>query len=191
MRAVVSIKGIQPLLQKSPRGIDPTDPVVRQMKAITSKRKKTDADHGEIDRLEFLVSLYWNGSYVYVPDLNIVGVIRDGAKANRRGREIQAGVDVAEAEVPLIYDGPKTPEALYEGRWADRRPVKNNGGGRVMRVRPRFNAWALSFTLLIDEHVTDPKDVRSALEHAGLKIGLGDFRPRFGRFEVTSWKEAA
>jgi hypothetical protein len=188
----VGVRGVQPLLMKSSRGIDPTDPMVKQMRAITSKRKKTDADLLELDRLEFLVGLYWNGSAVYIPDVNIVGTIRDGAKANRRGREIQAGVDVQEVEVPLVYDGPKTPEALYEARWVDRRAVRNKGtGGAVMRVRPRFNEWALRFTLVVDNHIADPKDVKAALEHAGLRNGLGDFRPRFGRFEVTAWKEAA
>lgn len=189
----VTTRGIQPLLMKSARGIDPTDPMVKQIKSFTSKKtKKTDSDLLEIDRLDFLISLYWNGQYVYVPDVNILGSLRDGAKANRRGREVQAGVDVLEIEVPLLYDGPKTPEELYTQKWVDRRSISNAGsGGRVMRTRPRFNQWGLSFTLVIDEHVASPDDMKAALEHAGLRCGIGDYRPRFGRYEVTGWKEVA
>jgi hypothetical protein len=190
----VRVESLQPLLMKSPRGVDPTDPIVKQIKAITSKRSKqrTDADLALLDKLEFMVGLYWNDKAVYVPDVNLIGAIRDGAKANRRGREISAGVDVIESEIPLLYDGPKTPDQLYEARFADRRMVKNKGGGgAVMRVRPRFNKWALEFSVIVDEHVIEPQYVRDALEHAGLRVGLGDFRPRFGRFSVVGWKEAA
>lgn len=190
----VRVKSLQPMLQKSPRGIDPTDPIVKQMKAITSKqaKKRTESDLALLDKLEFMVGLYWNGKHVYVPDVNIVGTITAGAAENRRGREVKAGVDVVESEVPLIYDGPRDPEKLYEARFVDRRMVKNKGGGgAVMRTRPRFNEWALEFTLMVDEHVIEPKHVKEALEIAGLRKGLGDFRPRFGRFEVVSWKEAA
>jgi hypothetical protein len=190
----VEIRGIQPLLMKSGRGVDPTDPLVKRIKAITSKRKKTDSDILQLDRLEFECGLYWDESQerVYVPDFNIVGLIRDGAKANRRGKEMSAGVEPAEERVPLVYDGPKDIDGLYEAGFVDRRMVKNKGsGGSVMRVRPRFKAWGLSFSLLVDDQVATLSDVRSALENAGLRVGLGDFRPRFGRFEVVGWKEAA
>jgi hypothetical protein len=190
----VEIRGIQPLLMKSGRGVDPTDPLVKRIKAITSKRKKTDSDILQLDRLEFECGLYWdeNQARVYVPDFNIVGLIRDGAKANRRGKEMSAGVEPAEERVPLVYDGPKDIDGLYEAGFVDRRMVKNKGsGGSVMRVRPRFKAWGLSFSLLVDDQVATLADVRSALENAGLRVGLGDFRPRFGRFEVVGWKESA
>lgn len=193
-RVRVTIQGLQPLLMKSGRSVDPTDPLVKQMRTVTGKqaKKRTDSDLETLDRLEFELGLYWNDTCVYVPDVNVLGTIRDGAKANRRGREVQAGVDIVESEIPLLYEGPQTPDGLYEARWADRRMVKNKGtGGAVMRVRPRFNKWALAFTLLIDPNVMSVKDVRASLEHAGLRVGLGDFRPRFGRFEVAEWKDVA
>ncbi len=188
----VELRGKQPLIMKSARSVDPTDQLVKQVKAITSKKtKKTDADLVVLDRLEFELGLYHNESGPYIPDVNIVGAIRDGAKVNRRGREIQAGLDVVESEVPLMYDGPRDVDGLYEGRFADRRMIKNKGsGGAVMRVRPRFNAWGLKFTLAVDDEVISPEHVREALMVAGSRVGLCDFRPRFGRFEVVSWAKA-
>lgn len=188
----IEVRGIQPLLMHSPQGVDPTHPLVRQMKAITSKgsKKKSDADLAEQDWLEYQLALYWNGQFVYVPDTAVLGTINAGAKENRRGLEVKAGVDVVESEVPLIYDGPRTPQELYEKRFVDRRPAGVQKA-RVMRVRPRFNVWALRFQLVIDDNVMNPGDVKTALEIAGLRKGLLDHRPRFGRFEVASWKEAA
>lgn len=188
----VHVRGIQPLMMHSPQGIDPTHPLVREMKAITSKgsKKKSDSDLAQQDWLEFQLALYWNGAAVYVPDTAILGAIRDGAKENRRGREVQAGVDILETEVPLIYEGPKTPRELYEARFVDRRPAGIQKA-RVMRVRPRFNAWGLQFRLIVDDGVMNPGDARQALDLAGARKGLLDHRPRFGRFEVVSWKEAA
>jgi hypothetical protein len=181
---------LQPMLQHSPRGVDPTDPLVRKMREITSKgsKKKSEADLAEQDWLEFQLALYWNGKYVYVPDTAIMGMIRDGARQNRRGREVQSGVDVVGEEIPLIYDGPKTPRELYDARFVDRRPA-GIMKARVMRVRPRFNDWRLKFRLLIDDNVLNVGDVKAALEIGAAQKGLLDHRPRFGRCEVKSWKE--
>jgi hypothetical protein len=185
----VEVKGIQPLLMHSPAGIDPTHPLARQQREITKKgKKKTDSDLAELDRIGFELGLYWNGQYVYVPDTAILGVLRAGAAEARLGKDVQAGVDIVESEVPLIYDGPKTPDALYAARFVDRRPAGVQKA-RVMRTRPRFNSWGLRFQLLIDDAVMNAADVLKALQVAGLRKGLLDFRPRFGRFEVTEWKE--
>lgn len=188
---VTEIEGKQPMLQKSSRSVDTTDPLTKEMKRLTSKGKKSDADMLAIDRLEFELGLYMNKSGPFVPDVNIIGCIRDGARIARRGREVQAGIDVVESEVPLIYDGPRTVQELYDARFADRRMVKNKGkGGAVMRVRPRFNEWKLAFSLEIETEILSPSQVHEALVVAGSRVGLSDFRPRFGRFRVTKWEKA-
>lgn len=187
----VEIRGKQPLLMKSSRSVDPADPLVKKVKSITGKKtKKTDDDIATMDRYEFELGLYQNEQGPYIPDVNIIGTIRDGARVNRRGREISAGIDVLESEIPLQYDGPRDVEKLYDARFVDRRMIKNKGsGGSVMRTRPRFNAWGLSFTLAIEDEVISPANVKESLELAGSRVGLGDFRPRFGRFEVTTWQK--
>jgi len=68
-------------------------------------------------------------------------------------------------------------------------------GGRIMCHRPRVDDWSLTFTLDVDTKMFDPKFVRTLVDDAGKKVGLGDFRPDrkgpFGRFVVTKWKEVA
>lgn len=190
-RVNVEVRGIQPLLMHSPQGVDPTHPLVREKKALTSKppKKKTDADHETVDWLDYQLAIYFNGKHVYVPDTAIMGTLRAGAAEASNGKNVLAGVDIAELEVPLIYEGPQTVRELYDQRFVDRRPAGVQKA-RVMRVRPRFNVWALRFSLVVDEAVIALDKVRTSLEVAGLRKGLLDHRPRFGRFEVTSWKEA-
>lgn len=48
------LTGVAPLLQHNGQTTDPLNPFSRAMSEISSKRKKTEADHRERDRLEFL-----------------------------------------------------------------------------------------------------------------------------------------
>ena len=65
-------------------------------------------------------------------------------------------------------------------------------GGRIMCHRPRLDTWSTSFTLIIDAAMFSPDFVRTLLDDAGNKVGLGDFRPArkgpFGRFVVINWE---
>lgn len=70
----------------------------------------------------------------------------------------------------------------------DARPARVQRA-RIMRHRPLIKDWRLDFSLLILEEETLPPDVANAiLVKAGQTIGIGDYRPRFGRFVVTKWE---
>jgi len=69
----------------------------------------------------------------------------------------------------------------------DERPVVVNKS-RIIRARARLDAWALSFVILvIDERITGAI-VKDVLTDAGQYYGIGDNRPRFGRFEVVGFE---
>jgi len=59
---------------------------------------------------------------------------------------------------------------------------------RIVRTRAWLPEWGLSFELkLLDDHI--PLEVIEAvIRVAGERIGVGDYRPRFGRFEVTHFE---
>lgn len=64
--------------------------------------------------------------------------------------------------------------------------VQRNG---VTRCRPAFHpGWSASFEFQVQlpEYVTD-KDLLDVLVNAGKLIGVGDFRPTYGRFSVTAF----
>jgi hypothetical protein len=88
-----------------------------------------------------------------------------------------------------------TPERLSLGAKKfeiDSRPVVIAATkGRIIRHRPRLDAWAVKFTLEYDETLLDEKQMRRIVDDTGSRVGLLDFRPQkngpFGRFMVTEW----
>lgn len=92
-----------------------------------------------------------------------------------------------------IYHNVKVPESLDADAdkplYLDVRPVVIQRA-RVVRVRPTFGiGWKLEFEItVLDDQL--PKNVlNDVLVLAGRTVGIGDFRPRFGRFIVTRFEE--
>lgn len=72
--------------------------------------------------------------------------------------------------------------------YIDMRPVIVQRA-RVVRLRPTFKpGWELSFTInVIDDEL--PFEILSdVLTLAGKTVGIGDYRPKFGRFMVTKFE---
>ena len=60
---------------------------------------------------------------------------------------------------------------------------------RVIRWRPKFNQWKLRFKLtIINDDQINTATLKDILEMGG-RTGLGDYRPRFGRYTITKWQE--
>lgn len=64
--------------------------------------------------------------------------------------------------------------------------------GRIVRYRPRLDAWETAFALDYDPDLLTEEQLRTVVDDAGARVGLLDFRPErkgpFGRFMVTSWE---
>lgn len=85
----------------------------------------------------------------------------------------------------LDFNGPTSPEALWEDqRIVDCRGVKV-GQAKIMRPRTIFMDWACQLEVAINTDVLDLQEVKKAIEDAGKLIGVCEYRPRFGRFEVA------
>lgn len=126
------------------------------------------------------------------PGPNVFAAIIEAGKFIKSGKAklttnksslIPAGIMVQEIELPL------SPQ-----KWeVDSRPVVVPAtGGRIICHRPRFDEWRIKFTLSVDGTLFSERLARELVDTAGLRVGLGDFRPSrkgpFGRFKVTSWK---
>ena len=59
---------------------------------------------------------------------------------------------------------------------------------RIMRIRPIMNEWELDFELEVINPDIDLKKLNEILVYAGQYIGIGDYRPKYGRFIVTKYK---
>lgn len=72
--------------------------------------------------------------------------------------------------------------------YLDMRPVIIQRS-RVVRLRPTFKpGWELSFTINILDDEVPFQMVNDILVQAGKAVGIGDYRPRFGRFMVTKFE---
>lgn len=56
---------------------------------------------------------------------------------------------------------------------------------RVLRTRPRFNQWKITFNLTYNEEKIDVGTIVNAMEFAGDFVGLCDSRPKYGKFVAT------
>lgn len=178
----VKITGISPLLMHSDRFANPLDPATKAHKELTGKRKKTDADHEAIAKSEWMGSLYHDPAVgPYIPGQNLDATLQEAAKLQKLGKKFKQAVMVIEDQVPLIYTGPREPEALFAAGFLDVRGVKV-AMAKLMRCRPKFNQWAAQFTVAFNEDVLNTEEVLKAINDAGSLIGVCDYRPRFGKF---------
>ena len=182
----ISIEGIEPLLMHSARLSNPLDPAARAIKKVSGKRNKTDEDHEEMARLEHQGSLYFDAEVgVYIPGDNIWRSLYDAAKKHKLGVKVKEGVYIETSVNPLAYGGPRD----IDGLWADKNYIHQAsvkvGTSRVTRTRPIFRQWSVEADGILDQNVIDFDDLRLIVETAGQIIGLGDWRPRFGRYSAT------
>ena len=182
----ITITGTAPLLMHSSRLANPLDPSTRALKKVTAKRTKTEEDYEEMARIEHGAGLYLIPKVgPYIPGENIMRCLVDAAKITKRGRDITRGVLITTDENPVSYKGPRTTDAL----WADENfrlmsPVKV-GMARVMRCRPMFREWVTQADGILDPQVMNLDDLVGIVATAGQMIGLGDWRPRYGRFSAA------
>lgn len=177
--------GTHALLMHSERGLDPLDPLVKQMKALSAQRKKTEDILQQMARIEYELSCYYDAKIgPYIPALVIEAALFEAAKLQKLGKVGKRAISVIEAKVPLEYAGPRDLKKLIETpEFRDVRGVRV-GTAKVMRCRPKFNEWSITFNLAYDAEQLNHDVVISIARDAGSKIGLCDFRPRFGRFDV-------
>lgn len=175
--------GIAPLLMHRGLLADPLDEFSRAIAKISGKRKKVEADYKEMARLEFMGSLYVADGAPCVPADCIDATLMMAARRHKKGAQLRPAL-IVEKYARLEYDGPTDPDAL----WADDRfwlrvPARV-GQARVMRTRPRFERWAATTEVEFMASLFDRDDLIEIAHVAGETCGLGDWRPRFGRFTV-------
>lgn len=180
------ITGTSPLMMHSDRLANHLLPETKAHKELTGKRKKTDDDHLAIARSEFIAGAYFDEKLgFYVPGQNFDATFWSGAKLQKMGVHWKRGAMVMTDKVKLEFDGPNTPARLWEdARFVDCRGVKV-GQAKIMRYRPIFLDWAVTLEVVVNPDVLDVAEAKKAISDAGKLIGVCEYRPRFGRFEVA------
>jgi hypothetical protein len=184
----VSIKGTAPLLMHNGQLADPTNQHAQLLKELNSKRKKTEEDLRAIADAEWRGGLYVNeDEEIIIPALNFEASIKNGAKKSKLGKQVQAGLMVDQDAI-LEFKGSnkKIEDLIIDKNYRLYIGVKVNMGSRIMRTRPMFKDWGATFEIIYNDNVLDKKQVIKSIEDAGMYCGIGDWLPRYGRFEIQN-----
>lgn len=183
----VEIKGTRPLMQH--RFPNPKE-------TLGKKGKKADNRTDEqiaIDGIHFT-----SDGFVYHPAEAIEKAIHSGAKGIiKKGRttwmkDFQAAILVSPDQPHLLCDGnPLMKDGLNGVMVIDgRKAINRTNNAAVWAIRPKFPEWSIKFELLCTNEAIQHSIIEEAITLAGRFNGLGAFRtnPRFGRFELVSFK---
>lgn len=170
----VTIEGVAPLLLN--RMADPSS-------LRAPNRRKSDDEL----RDEATARAYRDADGIYLPEWNVKRMILDGCR--------KAGIKDGKASAVGNFQGQlflernphfvqKDVDSILEvvGRIPPR-----TGAAAVIR-RPMLNpGWRLPFTIHVVDNRRDPDSIRRSIEEAGLLVGLGSWRPEYGRFGVIEF----
>jgi hypothetical protein len=167
----VRIKGTAPLLLN------------RFNKRNDDEAKKKDKEYDSTTEAN-TVNYFDETIGCYVPSTQLEASMREAAKNFKKGKGnykpiILSSVFVEPDKVPLnkrIYDE-------IDSRFAR---IQRQG---IIKSRPRYNDWELSFNITYDENRVTAATLRSILDEAGQIKAIGDYRPKFGRFKVEEFEE--
>lgn len=186
MKFTIVITGTEGLLMHNARLSNPLDPATKELKRLTGKRTKTEEDHEAVAHAEFAGSLYLDDVIgPYVPADNIFRCLWDAAKKTKRGVKVKEGLIITSLVNPLAYEGPRDPDKLWDDVNFRHFASVKVGMQRVMRCRPFFRTWRTEAEGYIDTAILELDELRQIADTAGQLIGLGDWRPKYGRFTAT------
>lgn len=185
----VTIQGITPLILHAFTEED-------QITATEGKRKSAAAVNrgSPEEQAEKHLHKGSNGEAV-IPQPMVLSCIMAGGSFFKMGRSKITTQRSSLIPAAIAVEGVTFP-IVSEGGWSvDTRPVRIPAtGGRILRHRPIFHDWRVTFDVVLDESEMHADLLRDVVDAAGSKCGLGDFRPAtkgpYGRFKVIVWQAA-
>ena len=184
---MVVLQGVGGMLQNQPPDMGPE-------KASKAKQTKENLHANELNNWKD--KLYLNGDDVIQRSEAIHQCIQDGASywgAKIPGEGMKKYANIVKCGI-LVEDGSfgikkDDPSIMPFGKACNPTPTKG-AGGKVYKVRPMINPWELTFVMHVFDSGRLTKDVLlTILSYAGTYIGLSDWRPTYGRFNVVEFDE--
>ena len=171
----VRIEGVSPLLQHR-------FPDSENVKDIKSRKVSGSRDYG--DMCEKALYRLEDGT-IFQPSEHIwSSLVKAAVNFKIAGRGKKTYKDLVKSAVFVAPDC-----IVHEIQdWViDRRSVVIQRS-RIMRERPRFDKWAISFNIRVIDTQLASDELKRLLDYAGTNVGIGDYRPRYGRFMVTKFE---
>ena len=176
----VTIQGTSPLLMNRPSAL---------IGDISKERKQEDLSPEDKAREK----LYEIDGKLYQPETHIKGCLVESGKNQKvvgKGKSTYSKIVGYAVEInpfEIIHKKQKwTPFSVLA--------VNPTTKGRNLLHRPMLKDWELDFEVTFDEEQVPASILKEIFDRAGRTVGIGDWRPakkgRFGKFQVTNWKEA-
>jgi hypothetical protein len=174
MKIACSIRGVAPLLQH--RFADEEHPEKKVVKGGKVFSSQSDAE-GALYKTK--------AGVIFQPSNTIEGAMKKASvKFKIPGAKMKTYKDIV---VGGVFIDPL--EVTHKNqKWVIQRDSVRIQNARIMRSRPRFDEWELDFTMNVIDDRAEEHVLKEILSDAGLYYGIGDWRPRYGRFEVTKFK---
>lgn len=152
-----------------------------------SKTKKTDNLEVAVWRNEDGV-ICLPGEYLRMSIITSAKFHQDPRSPRKSAMDLfKAGVIALSDLAPVRTNSYPKGSKVWE--YEDRRRVQVQRSG-VTRTRPAFRSgWKANhvFMITVPEYIS-PQFLNEVAHRAGLLVGVGDFRPTFGRFNVTRFE---
>ena len=196
----VTWTGIRPAILSNPQTVQLSNKYSVEGRSLNKKlkaaRKKGDENVlSDIEQQQFRndweSSAYWDDTQreFFMPDSAIAACIRGGAKATRRGKDIDRGIMIAS---PIVYfsHGKKfksLDDAYDDPAYQITTPVRIPPvtGNLIYKRRCMIpTGWTLSFDVEFSPEIINRDTLEEAMVAAGALSGIGAWRPKFGRFTV-------
>lgn len=179
-RASVTIEGVVPILfhRWSVEAV-----AEKAAAAKGSKGKKTDNIESYVYRTED-GELAIPGEYLRAAICSPTGAAKyrqDPRSPRKSALDLYRAAIIVETHLATL--------GVKDWDFLDQRRVTVQRAG-ITRTRPAMNAgWRATFdmTVVLPEYVP-PADLRDVLYNAGRLVGLGDFRPTYGRFDSIKFE---
>ena len=167
----VMISGTKPLLMHSTFAM-----------TLPKSKKVKSSEHDVVE--EAALCLYFNDDKkISVPGFAILSAMRKAATQLKKGGQGKKTLK------DFVFSGLRIdPEmiVLTPQEYEVNVQMVRIGTARIPRARPLFRNWSVIFQItIVDEQTWDSGTVRQVLEEAGKYLGILDFRPLYGTFEVT------
>lgn len=177
----VSLKGIEPGVLMNRFSVEQEAELERTAKKKSNRPSRQE----ELTRAEYRAP---NGELYFPAEWFYQSLLKASGEFQIAGRGKKSYRDFIKSTIVITPDaiGLGTKDYSVDGRAVVIRATK----GRVLRYRPHITSWSIDFTItLLDEDLIADDTLHQILVRAGQTVGVGDYRPRYGRFIVEKFKE--
>ena len=178
----ITIEGVSPLLMNRPSQLDIGEKSKDQKRETMTKEEIAEA------------KLYTDAEgKVYMPATWFQGAVVEAGKQKKMMGKGSAKATYSKVAGSCVEINPF--EIVLNAKWKvfSILAVNPTTRGRNVLHRPQFDKWKADFECTFDENQIEIPVMKELFDIAGRNVGVGDWRPqkkgRFGKFQVTSWKE--